>query len=432
MDKRDYFVLGIQKQLYRQKSWVMRLFALVRETVKEEQVADWMIYQSSAGFHFKNPESNTLEDLKPFVAGKPLFEDKEKIVIKKGELSFITQDTETDPARILLHAILIEYSFGNKVPFVNGPIDLGKLEDEFIAKKLQTTPESDEERTPDAIYPDELLRYYEAVAYLRGLALLFVPAATPKTMTVDPAVIKRRDEIFNDPSIDLNDRAVAAQVEKELTDLDKSTFEGDNGARFLISKKDFKVIRKKRFIANGSESGLSAGEITPYVKRSLNEGIDPEQFPAYNNGMRAGSAKRSSETQIGGKYFKWLVRQSLNMKVVADDCGTKVTLPDVILPGQERLFLGLNIVDGGKVIPLDENTIGSYLGKVIMRRSTLTCKNKAPDYCAVCLGQKLSATPTALASAYSQLGNDIMLESMGAMHGKSLEITAFNLVEQAR
>jgi hypothetical protein len=430
MDKREYFIRALNEGLYRDKRWVLRMFSLVRENQKEDQVPDWMAYQSTGGFFYKDPEAGRLVQLDEKPNGKPLIDYDEDIFIKKGELPFITEDMTTKYRRVLLHAVMFWYPFGTKEKFTNGQVDLGKFETR-IAKNFADDAETQEAELPELYYPRQLELYYEAGSYLRSFAMLFVPAASPKSLSIDPAVLKRRDELLNDPNINIDDQAIAAQVEAELVKMDKDSFKGDLAERFLISKKDFPVIRKKRMIAVGSESGLRDGSKTPYIKASLDDGIDIQRFPDYNNGMRSGSYKRGVETQAGGELFKWLIRQALNIQMPMDDCGTKIGMPDIIDDANKTQFLGYSIIGEKGPIILAEDNIGSYLGKTVLRRSPATCRTGAPDYCATCLGPKLSSNPDALPVAFSQFGNDVMLESMGAMHGKSLEIALFDIVEQA-
>lgn len=440
MDKRDFFMLCLRNGKHHDKRWVLRAFALVQETKTAENAKPLDIVQTAAGHFYMNPETNALEPLTgAIVPGQPIYSAKEKFIVKKDELPGILKQEETDYGRILWYATIFVYSFGDKVPFENERIDMRKFEDE-LARKLENAidlpddkgfvdPNKQERR--DRFYPRELILYYEAMAYARGLAMLFVPAASPKTMTIDPAILKRRDEIFNDPNIDLNNQAVAAHYEKELVDMDRKSFEGDVASGFLINKKDFAVIRKKRFISFGSGAGLTPDSRTPYVKRSLNEGVDVTQFKAYNDEMRTGSYKRGVETMFGGELDKWLVRESSNIRVQPDDCGSTVGIPTLINDFNKLAMLGMNIVSGKTYLKLTEDNIGTYLGKVVLRRSPAACHQGAPDYCSVCLGDKLSQNPDAISIAFSQYGHDFMGESMSAMHGKSLSIARMDLVSEA-
>jgi hypothetical protein len=437
MDKRDFFMLCMNEGKYRLKPWVIRAFSLVRETKKVEEIAFYDILQTPAGFFYKSPDTGALEpitgaNMKP---GQPMFNCKEKLTVKKGELPGILKDEETDYGRILYHCMIFVYSFGNKVPFQNKQLNMRAFEDELASRLdddvmlVNSQGGAQLEEKPDRFYPRELNRYYEAMAYSRGMAMLFVPAASPKSLTVDPIVLKRRNELFSDPNIDMNNQAVAAQVEKELVDLDKKTFEGDPASGYLISGKNW-ASRKKCFISFGSGDSLTPDSRTPYVKTSLDEGTDITQFKAYNDEMRTGSYKRGVETMFGGELDKWLVRESSNIRV-QEDCGSTVGIPTEVTDFNKVSMLGKFIVAGKQAVKLTEDNIGTYMGKVVLRRSPAACWTGMPDYCRVCLGDKLSMNPDAISIAFSQYGHDFMGESMSAMHGKSLSIARMDLVSEA-
>jgi hypothetical protein len=74
----------------------------------------------------------------------------------------------------------------------------------------------------------------------------------------------------------------------------------------------------------------------------------------------------------------------------------------------------------------DMEQAGKYLGKHIMLRSPMFCKLDKTDYCATCVGDRLSVNRTALSAAISEYGSTFMMISMQAMHGKSLETHRMN------
>lgn len=430
MDKKDFFLLCMQQGKFKSKPWVLRAFSLVQETKTVENIGFYDILQTPAGFFYKSPETNGLEPITGIESGKPMFTSQDPITVKKGTLPGFVKDEDTKIGRVLYHCIVFVYPFDDKVEFTNKQLNMGAFEDR-VAANFEDDVQEGQTELRNKFYPRELVRYYEAVAYSRGLAMLFVPAASPKSMTIDPKVLKRRDELFSDPKINLDDQAQAAAVEMELVEMDKKSFEGDSASGFLINKKDFAVIRKKRFISFGSGAGLTPDSRTKYVKRSLDDGVDIDNFKSYNDEMRSGSYKRGVETMFGGELDKWLVRESSNIRVIPENCGTTVGLPDMVTEFNKVSMIGTNIVSGKGFVTLTEDNIGTYLGKAIFRRSPAACWGKAPDYCAVCLGSRLSMNPDAISIAFSQYGHDFMGESMSAMHGKSLSVARMDLFQEA-
>lgn len=428
MNKSELFIKGLQNDRHMDKRWILRAFALVRENRTPEELKPWDIYQSAGGFSYIDPEKG-LQPISDTKAGEPMFQDITPISVKAGDFPGIKKDTETTVGRLLWHMIVFVYPFSDKVMFINERVNMGKFES-TLAANFEGDPEPGEAELPDKFYPSELMRYYEGVAYARGLSMLFVPAASMKSLTIDPAVLKRRDELFNDPNIDMNNQAQAAAVEMELTKMDRDSFEGDPAARFMIKKKDFDVVRKKRFISFGSGAGLVPGSRTKYVKRSLDDGMDISMFAEYMNEMRSGSYKRGVETMFGGELDKWLVRQSSNIRMLTEDCGTRAGMPTLIDEFNQRSVLGKHIVAPKGYTTLSEDNIGDYLGKHVIIRSPAGCHGKPPDFCTICLGPRLSMNPDAISVAFSQYGNAFMGESMSAMHGKSLTIVRMDFVAE--
>jgi hypothetical protein len=54
------------------------------------------------------------------------------------------------------------------------------------------------------------------------------------------------------------------------------------------------------------------------------------------------------------------------------------------------------------------------------------CKLDKTDYCAVCVGERLSINPTALSAAVAEYGSTFMLISMKKMHGTVLATHRMN------
>jgi len=433
MNKDKYFIKCINQKKYMDKKWVNRAFSIVRENSNPDELKDLDLIQTPNGHQFYDLNTKTLLPIEDSIIGESLYKATDEITVLEGELYFANSNIVTTYGRILYHYIVFYYPFNGSVEFKNEPINLDSFEEE-LAKKLVDEPEEDIDESivyTNKFFPSQIEKYYKAVAYTKSFSMLFVPAITPKSLSVSEEVLKRREEIFNDPKIDLNDPVVAAQVEKELIDLDMKALKDDPASGFLINKKDINS-RKKRYISFGAPPESTAGKETIYIKRSLNEGIDINRFKDYANEMRSGSYSRGVETQHGGELDKWLVRESSNIEVSDIDCGSNVGIPTLITDFNKLKMIGYYILENNKSILLNEDNIGNYIDKVVKRRSPATCKTKAPDFCAYCLGEKLSMNPDAVSLAFSQIGHDFMGESMSAMHGKALTSAKFDLVDQAR
>ena len=243
-------------------------------------------------------------------------------------------------------------------------------------------------------------------------------------MSVDPAVLKRRDELLLEYGNQLHDPAIVARIETELTQMDREWFKGDPGEGFLLSAKSVDVSRKRAFVMVGVETGFSDTRdgVEP-IKKSLNEGWDLNQMPAMVNNARSGSYNRGHETALGGESVKYFYRVFQNTRVVEDDCQTTEGLLWTITEDNYTTFAGLWTTEG---VVLDNATTKALIGKTIKIRSPMLCRTASPSFCAKCVGNLLAANPTGLHIAASDVGSIFMSTFMGAMHGKALRTAKFD------
>jgi hypothetical protein len=178
---------------------------------------------------------------------------------------------------------------------------------------------------------------------------------------------------------------------------------------------------------HGAESGLGDGVEVDLIQNSLSEGWDITKFPAMNNSLRAGSFNRGAETMLGGEAVKWLLRASSNMTVTQEDCGARLGLEILVDNDSIHKLPGFSVVtqDGHEKIS-DLEAAGKYMGKKILLRSSMFCKLEKTDYCAVCVGEKLALSPTALSAAIAEYGNIFLLLFMKKMHGSALQVARMN------
>lgn len=76
--------------------------------------------------------------------------------------------------------------------------------------------------------------------------------------------------------------------------------------------------------------------------------------------------------------------QSLTLDEKDSDCGSTKTLNLLLTNKNYKLFLYRYIVEGGKLVRLDNTNIKSYIGKEVKLRSALYCQS--PKICNKCAG----------------------------------------------
>jgi len=429
MDKRTFFLRAMQAQEYRRRAWVITAFSLTNEggdAWKQEPYA-YRIVQMPTGHFFVDPEKNgeltKIDDAKP---GQAPFAFKDRILLKKGDMPNVVQDTDTTYGNVLLNYTVLVYPFGHKVPFVTGRIMPRKLE-AMILPRLEDTPAEGKPRDDKYLYVDEYKNFVDAAFSMVAYTQLCVPAVTEKTMQAAPGIHEYRDKLLAENKDRLHDPATIAKIDSLLVQYDRDYLKGDPGENFLITDKAFAIVRKRQHAMWGAEAGLSENINVDLIPGSLGEGWDIEKFPQMNSSHRAGSYNRGAQTMLGGESVKWLLRASSNINITDDDCGTKLGLPLLIDSENIKMLPGFSIVgkDGPIFIP-DMAAAQQYLGKKVIARSAMYCKSKLTDFCKSCVGARLAVSPTSASTAVAGYGSAFLDLFMQAGHGKKLSLAKFD------
>lgn len=459
MDKRTFFIQALNAGAYIRKDWVISIFAVTvlpnikdvkpsmqkitkddgREIIHFEDVKignEFFHYKlvsvdgDDEGIYFINPEGLP-EKIDGASQRKALFIGGEPLDLELGELPNVFSPQKTCYSEAIVNASVLIFPFGSRVPYMSGALSAGKIEKAVLSVLEETIPDDPVKRKPDRIYVDELPKFGRCVAALSGFAALVAPAASERTVTVDPAVIKRRDELLEKYKDQLHDPAIFALIVKELKEMDEASFKGDPSERFFINKdKMFGINRMKAFVVIGSEAGFgdkSKGDQP--ITTSLADKWDVKELPRFADVLRAGSYNRGAQTALGGESVKYFYRVFQNTQIVSKDCGVKYGFPIPVMDGFENKLIGFYPVDAnGKT--RDEAFTGEELkklvGKVVSIRSPMVCKATKPSYCAICVGKALALTPTGLHIAVSDVGSTFLYAFMGAMHGKALVVARYD------
>lgn len=434
MDKRQYFIEALQAKAYIHKAWIISCFAVVRTSPPELESYPYQIkigeQEDDDRVYFLDPNDNTLAAIDGCSRKKSMFHLNEQVEVEAGTLPNLKEKVVTTYGRLLYNAMVLVYAFGDKLPYMNEQVNPGKLE-KLISTRLRDNVKDGEEELPDKLYVHEYIRYAEATSALAGLTPIDVPAASPKTMSVNPAVIKRRNELLLEYKDQLKDPAIIAKIEAELVAMDKEWFKGDSAEAFFIKGSSFDVQRKRSFIMFGAEMGFNdSSEGATLVIPSLQEGWDIKKLPTMAETLRAGSYNRGHMTALGGEAVKNFYRTFQNSTVIEDDCGTAGGLEWTVTVNNVFSFAGLYQVHANgktEALPITQESYSKdIIGKRIKVRSPMLCKSKAPSFCARCVGDALAATPTGLHIAASDVGSTFMLAFMKKMHGTALKTAEFD------
>lgn len=444
MDKLTYFRKCMAEQAYRSKGWVIAAFSLAQGELKEAfHMSDiqkrilklTLRHEDNKPPYFIDPDTNQKVTLDS-PGGIPAFRFKDTVTLEAGWCENLTETVETTYGAWLFNQIVVVYPFGNKIAFSKNGYSIKEIE-KIIESRLRDDPDADQE-SKDAqlpplkqpLYVREYIKYNEAAGSLTGLTQLCVPAATPFTLTVDPRVLKRRQELLEQYKDRLNDPVIQAKIGNELVALDKQILKEDPDRGFYYRDKSFEVVRKALFLFQGAEGGF--GKRGDFIATSLDEGSDLKDLPALANAQRDGSYSRGAQTELGGVTTKLNLRIFQNSVVVPEDCGTTIGKPLLVTAGNFDTLVGNYRIVDKTPVRIESTDKDALIGKTIELRSPMFCHAQGANFCAICVGDGIASTPDALSTYAADIGSAFMLSMMKKMHGKALKTERYDIKRSIR
>lgn len=417
----EFFKGGLRHQSYLHTHWIISLLA-VCEHKPPAQGQTPFAYQvetkdNDSRLWTYDPEQDmALVPIDDTDKNKVLFHVNDIITLEVGDLPNIKQTTNAWVGNILINAVCFCYPFGDLIEFKTKTLSGGKMNDWVVALVRE-----------GKISAEQLIKYFDAVSSLGGWCPLGVPSASPKCLVIDPAVLKRRDELLAQYKDQLDDPVVVANIQSELAKLDQATLRDDPSYGFFINfNRSFAVSRMRLKIMYGIETGLGTTRRPPKtILTPLDQGWDMKNMPYYADNCRAASYNRGSETAVGGEWVKIFYRLFQNYRVVEEDCGTKMTMKWVLNSALLPLVVGA--YELGSTTPHTNESLTPLLGKTIELRSPMLCKATGENICQYCAGAVLSRSPTGIHIGVAAVGSVIMLESMKAIHGKAAVNAEFDI-----
>jgi hypothetical protein len=420
MNKQDYFAAALQAGCHKRLDWAVSAF-----TVSMGQAPEAYAYALCAdplAYYYLDGQGQRveIEGAKP---NEPLFTYRDEIItLKAGALPNLKTDVETTYGEWLANKLLISDVFGDKIDYIAARFSIKDIEKKML-ENFQNDPPAGEAGKPNTFYVSEYLAFSKAVFFMDGMSQIFTIGVTEKTVLPPPGLKEFREKLIKENEGKLNDAVTISNIEKQIVAFDAEWRKDDPGNRFLITKKHTDVTRKNTALIYGGVQDASgnANRLT-LIPKSLQEGWDMDQFAAMCTTSRLGSYSRGAETMLGGVETKWLLRASSNMNVSTQDCGSKLGIPVLIDEKNKARYAGFTFLVSGKAVAIETAAdAGAYLGRVVMVRSPMYCKAGQTDYCHVCVGKRLSATPYALSSAVANFGATFLAISLAAAHGKGIQ-----------
>ena len=420
MNKRDFFITAMKAGCFKYKAWVIDAFSVTKPDnegkIQSIQRPPFVIiHGDNGGYGFYHGDSHEVEGIEGPKTTEPLFRFNEELTIGPNDIPNCKNAIVTTYGRFLVNMMIIVYPFGDKIDYFNKEISIGELES-IIEKRLA----NDDELKPNSITIDEYMRFCEAAFALAGFSQLCVPSASEKSLTTDPKIKIRRQELVEKYKDQLNDPVIQAKIGDELIAMDRAWIKNDVAEGFYIKSKSFEVVRKKMFLAQGAEQGF--GISGDFIPTSLSEGWSIKDLPAMSNALRDGSFNRGAQTALGGEATKYNYRIFQNTTVSEDDCGSTFGLPYELTKDNIGFFISYTVIDGQKQIEITNENFERFIGKRILVRSPAYCKTEGVNFCSVCVGKKLATTPEAISTYVASIGSTFLSLFLASMHGKSMKL----------
>lgn len=286
------------------------------------------------------------------------------------------EPTITDIGKFFFNYLLLVEPFDGKplIPYINERIDPGAL-DNKIASLI----------TDKKMGRKEYNKYIANGYTFCEDGSLATPTWSEASLTINPEILKRKEELFKKYKDTLNNPAVMATIEKELVELDKASFKGDPAEPFMMADagKIFGEQRRKFFIQFGLTSDFSKYGGIVYMENSLSKGVGIKDIPIAANEVRRGAYGRGKETANGGVQTKFLLRIFQNVKITTDDCKTHRGLKVNVTKKNYKNWLGR--YDAHTNVPYTLEDLKNAIGTVITIRSPMFCVSPS-GYCKRCCG----------------------------------------------
>lgn len=195
------------------------------------------------------------------------------------------------------------------------------------------------------------------------------------------ALYKKYEKEIQDGNID-----VMTNISDELVAYAREILKDDPGMDLYKSGDlDFANNYKNNYILKGPVMNRITNEFD-FIGSSFTDGIEIKDMPAHANSILSAQYPASIATKDSGYMGKKILAllQMMEIDEPGTDCGTKNTIPLLVTKTNKSSLVLSYIVVNGQLQMLTKENIDSYIGKIVMMRSPMSCINK--KICSKCAG----------------------------------------------
>ncbi len=357
------------------------------------------------------------------VVKKSRFKPEDEFVLNPGEY-FNKEKVTTTVGLFLYNKYIVENDFEKVLGYWNTTIDkkeLGTIEYK-LSKALMN----------QQITVEQMARYLDKTQHLSmSLHHVICGSFTMNTLIPNKDAISYRDKFVKQHKKELDEGNVnlAVKLEKDVMGIAKDKLAGDSGMDLYDSG------ARGSFGNNFKTISLMKGPIyNPILGRfevvttNFMEGIDKKDIATYANAVIAGAYPKAVGTQESGYLAKQLVAalQTVTLDEKGSDCGTKGYITVTITPQLKNDFNYRYIIEGSKLVLIDDSNIDKYVNRTVKMRSPMYCIGK--KLCRVCAGtihEKLGIENIGLTS--TKVASTLLNLSMKKFHDTSTKTNEIDL-----
>lgn len=424
MRRIDFFREAVKAGCYRSKAWLISAFAIASESPEKykQDSFPFRIVRTQTGVFFINPHTHELERIEDADPSEPLFTFKDEITVDSDVCANIPGSITTKLGQLLVNLICIVNAFGKKIPYLEGKVSVGSIED-MVAPRLRDTPGQGEERKDSEIYVDEYIKFVDSLSFLQGLAQLCVWTFTEKNIQKPKGIDEFKAKLVAKYGSKLHDPVELAKFEGELKAYDREYLSDDPSFGKFMSGKGLDVARKKMFLTIGAGETFDHKQSVDPIVNSLSDGwpTTPTDLTNMFNTVRVASYARGTETVNGGVASKVLLRAANNFKIQDTDCGTKLGIRRNLNRSNIKKLVGREILMHNEWLPIkDEEAAKRFQDQDIIVRSPMFCQLDGDNLCSHCTGERLASNPLGISMTLTEISAIIILTSLKKMHGTVL------------
>lgn len=385
---------------------------------KRENINRQMIIDTFAKKMIKKPNGK--------MEFKARFKGSDKMTVPKGVYHNNPSPIATTVGKYFFNVFFISPHFYDIFGYINVPIDADKFEDieRVLSKQL----------LDDKIETEHFIQYLNDVQWF-GFSFnnIFVSSMSKRTTIPLDAVAKEKSRLIKQHSEELQkgNAEVAAKIEKELLSVAKKELGKDTGMELYDSgaKPKFGNNYKNLFVMKGPMQDNTNGGYKISTSNYI-DGIEKDDIELYADALVTGAYAKGVGTQVGGYLTKKYMAafQSLVLGDKGTDCKAKNYQEIFLTKKNAFLFEYRYIIEGTKLVLLDDTTMPKYIGRKVKMRDPLFCaSDKICNKCAGELYYKLGIPNIGITS--TRMSASLMQRSLKKFHDTSIKLNKIDITD---